>query len=63
MQKAMLMLNPVMYFGASLDKKEYTAMMPPMFPNPTCHAVPTARRWCPPRSFHLVSWGAIMAGD
>lgn len=24
-------------------------MMPPMFPNPTCHAVPMARRWWPPR--------------
>jgi hypothetical protein len=35
---AMQMLYPVLYPGASESKKEKTAMIPPMLPNPTCHA-------------------------
>jgi len=35
--------------GASLAKKAYVAIIPPILPKPICQAVPTARRWWPPR--------------
>lgn len=41
--------HPVTYLGASSGKKANTAMMPPMLPKLTCHALPTDRRWWPPR--------------
>ena len=52
---AMDMLYPLMYLGASCFKKAKVAMIPPIFPNPTCQADPTERLWWPPRSGR-VSW-------
>jgi hypothetical protein len=33
---------PFLYRGASAGKIENVAIIPPIFPTPTCHAVPTA---------------------
>lgn len=37
------------YWGASFCRKPYVPMIPPRLPRDTCHALPIARRWWPPR--------------
>lgn len=46
---AIQVLYPGLYNGASFCRKANVAMIPPILPNPICHALPTERRWWPPR--------------